>query len=120
MEAIRDKGLKTYTVPAAAVEDGRGGAKVKPKVIQMSNLQLRKEVRDNIEFFVSNDGEQVGMSALGLATLTGVSSASIDVMVKAFSIPGKLPSETLEEARNHYIARGVAIQAVPNPNGVDQ
>ena len=83
----------------------------------MSNLQLRKEVRDGVEFFVSNDGEQVGMSALGVATLSGVSSASIDALVKAFGIPGKLPSEALEEARNHHTATGLTIQAVPNPNG---
>jgi len=57
------------------------------------------------------------MSALGLATLTGVHPTTIDGMVKAFNIPGKLPSETLEEARNHHAARGIAIRSVPNPNG---
>lgn len=78
----------------------------------MSNLQLRKEVRDGVEFFVSNDGEQVGMSALGLSVLCGVHSTAIDTLVKTYKNLSKLPSKKLEAIRDN----GYKILAVPAAN----
>jgi len=70
---------------------------------------LRKEVRNGVEFFVSNDGSEVGMSALGLSVLCGVHSTAIDGLVKAYKNLSKLPSAKLEALRD----KGYNIRAVP-------
>lgn len=79
----------------------------------MSNLQLRKEVRDGIEFFVSNDGDEAGMSQLGLSVFTGVAESTLRALVTSYSNSGKLPSETLEAARD----KGLQIADVPGLPG---
>lgn len=66
----------------------------------MSNLTV-KEV-NGIEFYVSNDGKQVGVSISGLARLCGVTQQTISQrIVKPLQDPtAKLPSETLEVLRS--------------------
>lgn len=79
----------------------------------MSNLVLRKEVRDGIEFFVSNDGDEAGMSQLGLAVFNGVAESTLRALATSFSNSGKLPSETLEALR----FKGLQIVDVPGLPG---
>lgn len=78
----------------------------------MSNLQLRKEVRDGIEFFVSVDSEVAGISQMGLATFNGVGMTAIKKVLDAYINFTKLPSETIEAARS----KGLTIYTIPNPN----
>lgn len=79
----------------------------------MTNLQLRKEVRDGVEFFVSNDGDDAGMSLSGISSLTSVAISTISSLVSTYMNFGKLPSETLEDLRN----KGFRISDVPVGNG---
>lgn len=79
----------------------------------MSNLELRKEVRNGVEFWVSPDGKEVGMSLSGISALTRVAISSISSLVSAYMNFGKLPSEALEDLR----AKGFCISDVPVGDG---
>lgn len=79
----------------------------------MSNLELRKEVRNAVEFWVSPDGKNAGMSLSGLHVLTSVALSNIAKLVSDYINNCKLPTDELEALRSE----GLAITDVPLPNG---
>ena len=74
----------------------------------MSSLKLNKEVRNGVEYWVSTDGSQVGMSISGLQVLTGTAYTPLRNIVNGYSDHSKMPSERLEDLRN----KGIAITPV--------
>lgn len=79
----------------------------------MSNLTINKEVRNGIEFWVSNDASQVGMSLSGLSAMTGTDLAGVARLIESYRNLSKLPSEQLETLRS----KGLQICDVPGLPG---
>ena len=64
----------------------------------MTNIQMVQKEVDGMEFYVSTDGKQSGMSESGLARVAGVDRSSIHNLLQKASLPGadkKVP-ETLK------------------------
>lgn len=62
-----------------------------------------------MEFLVSNNGEQIGMSRAGLAALTGVNPSALTHLLTAYDNMHKLPSKTLEAIRD----KGLKTLTIP-------
>lgn len=79
----------------------------------MTNLTINKEVRNGIEYWVSNDASQVGMSLSGVTTMSGWDLGNISRLISAYTNMQKLPTEQLEALRG----QGFQICDVPNGSG---
>lgn len=79
----------------------------------MTNLQINKAVRNGIEFWVSNDASQVGMSLSGLNVMVPCSLRALADITEAYSNSRKLPSRGLEDLRS----KGLAIVDVAQERG---
>lgn len=78
-----------------------------------SNLTINKEVRNGVEYWVSDDASRVGMSLSGLAVMCPVALSSIAKLVNDYSNNAPLPSESLEALRSE----GLAITEVAQERG---
>lgn len=79
----------------------------------MPDLSINKEVRDGIEFWVSSDASQVGMSLSGLQVMTGIDIGGMGRLMESYSNMSRMPAETLEAVRS----KGFQICDVPNGAG---
>ena len=78
-----------------------------------SNLTINKEVRNGIEYWVSTDARQVGMSLSGVTVMSGWDLGNISRLIAAYTNMSKLPTEQLESLRQ----AGFQICDIPNGAG---
>lgn len=62
----------------------------------MTNITFEQKTQDGIEFYVSEDGKQTGMSVRGLARCCGVSSSSVSSLVCNEGVSGKTLPQWLQ------------------------
>ncbi len=79
----------------------------------MTSLTINKEVRNGIEYWVSSDASQVGMSLSGLQVMAPVNISTLSRLVEDYSNLHKLPTEGLETLRSN----GLSILDVAQERG---